>query len=88
MTARIIIVAALSAALLVAGFAALWVGSGVMVPDPGPTSVLQEDLDAYLARQLWIGMLAQASGPFIGAGLIAGVGALALVVRRRSEQQA
>jgi len=81
MTARIVILSTLSLALLVAGFAAQWFGVVGMLDDQELTSALIDDQDEWARRQAWLNMLWMVPGPLVGAGLIAGVGALALVVR-------
>lgn len=87
MTARIVALGALAVAFLVGGFAALWIGSAYVL-DPGPDSALQEDVEAWNRRWVWLQMLAQAGAPIVGAGIIAGIGALGLVVRTRSAARA
>lgn len=86
MTVRILILGGLATVLVVGGVAALWVGVEYIIA-PGPTSVLEEDLAAWNARWQWLQMLVQAGAPMVGAGLIAAIGALALVVRGRQERR-
>lgn len=86
MTARILILGGLAFLLVVGGFAALWVGVEYIFA-PGPTSVLDEDLAAWNAQRQWLQLLVEAGAPMVGAGLILGVGALALVVRGRQERR-
>ncbi len=83
MIARIVVLSALALSFLAAGFAALWSGVGLILDMQSPTSALEEDMAEWASRQAWLNMLLGGGGPSIGAGLIAGVGALALVVRGR-----
>jgi hypothetical protein len=83
MRRRIVALGAVSLVLLVAGFVALWVGPSYFSEIQGPGSALEEDVREWVGRQVWLTMLYRAGGPFVGAGLIAGVAALALVVRER-----
>lgn len=83
MTIRIVVLTTLSLAFVVAGFAAMWLGTQLQLSLEGPTSALPEDQEEWAQKFAWLSVLGSVSGPFVGAGLIAGVGALALVVRRR-----
>lgn len=80
MIARIVALTAISLGFVVSGFAALWMGI-TGLNEPGPSSVLEDDQEAWERRWVWLIMLYQAGAPLVGAGLIAGIGALALVVR-------
>ena len=86
MTARTVILGGLAVVLVVGGLAALWFGVEYIFASR-PTSVLDEDLAAWNARRQWLLLMLEAGAPMVGAGLILGVGALALVVRRRQERQ-
>jgi hypothetical protein len=79
----VVILGALSIVMIVAGFSALWHGSQFVFDDQ-PGALLDQDWEAYLRNRLWLQMLADAGAPVIGGGLIAGIGAVALVVRSRS----
>lgn len=85
MMARIVILGVLSLAFLATGFAALWFGTMGMLDDQGLTSALVEDQEEWARHQAWLNMLWTVPGPLVGAGLIAGVGVLALVVRARQD---
>jgi hypothetical protein len=82
MTVRTLVLGGLALVLVVGGLAALWFGVESIFAS-GPSSVLEEDLAAWNARRQWLLLLLEAGAPMVGAGLIAGVGALALVVRGR-----
>ncbi|GHF26860.1 hypothetical protein [Pseudolysinimonas yzui] len=88
MTARVVILAALALSLIVAGFGALWLGTVGMLGNRELTSALVEDQEEWARHEAWLNMLWSVPSPFIGAGLIAGIGALALVVRARQLAQA
>lgn len=83
MTVRLAIMGVLALSLIVAGLAALWVGgAGIFNPGPPPEGDV-EYTSQWVRDQQWAHMLFSAAGPSVGAGLIAGVGALALAVRAR-----
>jgi hypothetical protein len=89
MTSRLIVASALSLALLSAGFAAMWAGvEGWYGLGTETTSVSQGEWASYIAERMWLETLARAGGPLIAAGLIAGIGALALLVLSRRERRA
>jgi hypothetical protein len=83
MTVRASILGVLSLAFLAGGFTAMWFGTVGIFDIPELTSALVEDQEAWALQQAWVNMLYSVGGPLVGAGLIAGVGALALVVRAR-----
>ena len=83
MTARLAILGVFALSLIVAGLMSLWTGgAGIFNPGPPPEGDV-EYTSQWVRDQQWAQMLFSAAGPLIGAGLIAGVGALALVVRAR-----
>jgi hypothetical protein len=88
MIPRVAVLAVLAVAFVVAGFWALWLWAVGMLGDQELTSALVEDQEEWARHQAWLNMLWMVPSPFIGAGLIAGIGALALVVRRRQLAQA
>lgn len=88
MIIRVVALAVLAVALVVAGVWALWLGTVGMLNGQELTSALVEDQEEWARHQAWLNMLWMVPTPLIGAGLIAAVGALALVVRGRSEGRA
>lgn len=88
MMPRLIVASALSLVLLISGFAAMWAGvGGGFGPGTQTTSVTQGEWATYVAERMWLETLARAGGPLIAAGLIAGIGALALLVLARRERR-
>lgn len=83
MIARVVTLAVLAVAFVAAGFGALWLWAVGMLSNQELTSALVEDQEEWARHQAWLNMLWMVPSPLIGAGLIAGVGALALVVRGR-----
>lgn len=83
MTVRILALSALALVFLAAGLAALWSGAVLALEFQDPFSGLPDDMEEEARRQAWLNTLQSAAGPLVGAGLIACVGALALVVRAR-----
>lgn len=88
MIPRVVILAALAVAFVGAGFGAMWQGTVGMLGNRELTSALVEDQEEWARHEAWLNMLWSVPSPFIGAGLIAGIGALALVVRARQLAQA
>jgi hypothetical protein len=84
MIARIVILSVLALTFTVTGFAALWWASALSLEVNGVAfDIAEDDQEAWELRFAWLNMLTIAGGPLVGAGLIAAVGALALVVLRR-----
>jgi hypothetical protein len=83
MMSRTVALAALSLVLLGAGIAAMVIGVEGWFGDGDQTVASQGEWQAWVAQRLWMQTFAQAGAPAVAAGLIAGVGALALVVRTR-----
>ncbi len=83
MTVRILVLSALALVFLAAGLAALWSGAVLLLEIQDPFSGPPDDMEEVARQQAWLNMLLSAAGPSVGAGLIAGVGALALAVRAR-----
>lgn len=88
MTTRIVVLTGIGLMFLVAGCSALWAAAGILARFQDPFAPLIADQQEQAVLQTWLNALMTAGGPLIGAGLIAGVGALALVVRRHSEREA
>lgn len=88
MTTRIVVLTGIGLMLLVAGCSALWAAAGILARFQDPSAPLIDDQQEQAVLQTWLNALMTAGGPLIGAGLIAGVGALALIVRRHSEREA
>ena len=85
MKARIAVLAAIGVIFLAAGCSALWAGAGILARYQDPFAPLIDDQQEQASFQAWLNALMSSGGPLIGAGLIAVVGALTLVVRRHSE---
>jgi hypothetical protein len=83
MIARIVVLGALALTFTVTGFAALWWASALSLEINGVGFTAEDDQEAWELRFAWLNMLNIAGGPLVGAGLVAAVGALALVVLRR-----
>lgn len=83
MRLRAVVLSLLALVLLFAGLAALWVGGSFQFDLQGPSPALGEDQEEWARRLAWWSMLDPAGGPLVGAGLIVGIGAVALVVRGR-----
>jgi hypothetical protein len=88
MTIRIAVLAAIAVGFLVAGCSALWVAAGILARFQDPSAPLIDDQQQQASLQAWLNALLSSGSPLIGAGLIAGVAALALIVRRHSERRA
>jgi hypothetical protein len=84
MMSRTLALGALSLVLLSAGIAAMMIGLESWFVYGNQTVASQGEWLAWVERRLWVQTLAQAGPPAVAAGLIAGVGALALVVRARA----
>ena len=87
MTTRIAALVAIGVMFLIAGFSALWATAGIIASFRDPSAPLIDDQQQQATLQAWLNALMSSAGPLIGAGLIAAVGALALIVRRHSERQ-
>lgn len=83
MMSRTVALAALSLLLLSAGVAAMVIGIEGWFGGGDQTVASEGEWRAWLEHRLWLQTLAQAGAPTVAAGLIAGIGALALVVRAR-----
>jgi hypothetical protein len=83
MMSRTVALAALSIALLGAGIAAMVIGVETWFIGGDQTVASEGEWQTWVERRLWGQTLAQAGAPTVASGLIAGIGALALVVRAR-----
>lgn len=83
MRSRTVMLAALALVLLSAGVVAMAIGIEDGFGGGDQTVATQGEWHAWVERRLWAQMLAQAGAPTVASGLIAGIGALALVVRAR-----
>jgi hypothetical protein len=83
MMSRTVALAALSLVLLGAGIAGIVIGIENWFGGGDQTVASQGEWQTWVERRMWVQTFAQAGAPTVAAGLIAGVGALALVVRAR-----
>jgi hypothetical protein len=84
MMSRTLALAALSLVLLSAGIAAMMIGVESWFVEGDQTVASEGEWQTWVERRMWVQTLAQAGAPAVAAGVIAGVGALALVVRARA----
>jgi hypothetical protein len=87
MMSRTVALAVLSLVLLGAGIAAMVIGVESWFGVGDQTVASEGEWKAWVEQRLWVQTLAQAGAPAVAAGLIAGVGALALIVHRRSARE-
>jgi hypothetical protein len=87
MMSRTVALAVLSFVLLGAGIAAMVIGVESWFGGGDQTVASEGEWKAWVEQRLWVQTLAQAGAPAVAAGLIAGVGALALIVHRRSARE-
>ena len=88
MIPRIVVLSVLALTFVVAGLAALWWAGALSLELNDVGIVTEEDQGELERRYAWLNMLLIAGGPLVGAGLIAGIGALTLVVYRSQRRQA
>ena len=83
MMSRTVALTALALVLLGAGIAAMVIGVEGWFGGGDQTVASEGEWKAWVERRLLMQTFAQAGAPAVAAGLIAGIGALALVVRTR-----